>query len=292
MKNRTNKPNNKKGPSKRFEKKPTRKNFNKSNKFDKASNNKWSKGKYSKKNKSEKQEDEKIRLNKFIANAGICSRREADKYIRAGVVTVNGKVITELGYKVNPNDDVRFGGERIKPEKKMYVLLNKPKGYTTTTEDPHAQKTVMQLIEKCCKERVYPVGRLDKDTTGLLLFTNDGELAKKLTHPSHNIEKVYVVTLDKNFKTTDFDKLVEGFDLEDGYISVDAASYLDPDEKSRIIIQIHSGRNRIVRRMMEHLGYKVKRLDRVKFAGLTKRGLKRGYWRHLTPKEVSFLKML
>jgi len=174
----------------------------------------------------------------------------------------------------------------------VYVLLNKPKGYTTTTEDPHAKKTVMQLIEKCCKERVYPVGRLDKDTTGLLLFTNDGELAKKLTHPSHRIEKVYVVTLDKNFKTGDFDKLIEGFDLDDGFISVDAASYLDPDEKSRIIIQIHSGRNRIVRRMMEHLGYKVKRLDRVKFAGLTKRGLKRGYWRHLTPKEVSFLKML
>ena len=295
MKNRTNKPNDKKGPSKRFEKKTTRKNFDKDNKFDKAGKNKFSKGKYSKKSKKstpEKPEDEKIRLNKFIANAGICSRREADKYIQAGVVTVNGKVITELGYKVNPWDDVRFGGEKIKPEKKVYVLLNKPKGYTTTTEDPHAKKTVMQLIEKCCKERVYPVGRLDKDTTGLLLFTNDGELAKKLTHPSHRIEKVYVVTLDKNFKTGDFDKLIEGFDLDDGFISVDAASYLDPDEKSRIIIQIHSGRNRIVRRMMEHLGYKVKRLDRVKFAGLTKRGLKRGYWRHLTPKEVSFLKML
>ena len=149
----------------------------------------------------------------------------------------------------------------------------------------------MQLIETCCKERVYPVGRLDKDTTGVLLFTNDGELAKKLTHPSHNIEKVYVVTLDKNFKTSDFDKLIEGFELDDGFISADAASYVDPSEKSRIILQIHSGRNRIVRRMMEHLGYKVKSLDRVKFAGLTKKGLKRGYWRHLTPKEVSYLKM-
>ena len=236
--------------------------------------------------------DDKIRLNKYIANAGICSRREADKYIQAGIVTVNGKVITELGYKVNPNDDVRFGGEKIKPEKKIYVLLNKPKGYTTTTKDPHATKTVMQLIEKCCKERVVPVGRLDKNTTGLLLFTNDGELAKKLTHPSSRIEKVYVVTLDKNFRTQDFDKLIEGLDLEDGIATVDAASYYNPDEKNRIIIQIHSGKNRIVRRMMEHLGYKVKSLDRVKFAGLTKRGLKRGYWRILTPKEVSFLKML
>jgi 23S rRNA pseudouridine2605 synthase len=291
MRNDRNKFNNKKGPTKKYDKKESKKYFgkdNKSKKFD----NKNSRSRSYKTEKRERPEDQKIRLNKFIANAGICSRREADKYIQAGVVTVNGKVITELGYKVNPWDDVRFGGERIKPEKKVYLLLNKPKGYTTTTKDPHTEKTVMQLIENCCKERVYPVGRLDKDTTGLLLFTNDGELAKKLSHPSSNIEKIYVVTLDKNFRTGDFDKLIEGFTLDDGHISADAASYYDPKEKSQIIIQIHSGRNRIIRRMMEHLGYKVKKLDRIKFAGLTKRGLKRGYWRFLTPKEISFLKML
>ncbi len=277
-------------------KKPNRNYTNSNNKY-KKSDKKYSgasKRDYTPYNKKKKHAEEPtlIRLNKYIANAGICSRREADKYIQAGVVTVNGKVITELGYKVKPTDEVKFGGERIKPEKKVYLLLNKPKGYTTTVEDPHADKTVMQLIKDCCKERVYPVGRLDKNTTGVLLFTNDGELAKKLTHPSHKIEKVYVVTLDKNFKTPDFDQLAKGFDLEDGFVSVDAVSYFNPEEKNRIILQIHSGRNRIVRRMMEHLGYKVIALDRVKFAGLTKKGLKRGYWRILTPKEISFLKML
>ena len=277
-------------------KKPNR-DYTNSNNRHKKSDKKYSeksKRDYTPYNKKKKHAEEPtlIRLNKYIANAGICSRREADKYIQAGVVTVNGKVITELGYKVKPTDEVKFGGERIKPEKKVYLLLNKPKGYTTTVEDPHADKTVMQLIKDCCKERVYPVGRLDKNTTGVLLFTNDGELAKKLTHPSHKIEKVYVVTLDKNFKTPDFDQLAKGFDLEDGFVSVDAVSYFNPEEKNRIILQIHSGRNRIVRRMMEHLGYKVIALDRVKFAGLTKKGLKRGYWRILTPKEISFLKML
>jgi len=274
---------------KRFEKKETStpKKENSKEKIKRFEKNKT----HLKKNKNQSKEDQKIRLNKFIANAGICSRREADKYILAGVVTVNGKVITELGYKVYPWDEVKFGGERIKAEKKVYIVLNKPKGYTTTTDDPYAKKTVMDIIKTCCKERVYPVGRLDKDTTGILLFTNDGELAKKLTHPSHRIEKVYVATLDKNFKSTDFEKLIKGFDLEDGFTSVDAVSYYNPNEKNRIIIQIHSGKNRIIRRMLNHLGYKIKSLDRVKFAGLTKKGLKRGYWRHLTPKEVSFLKM-
>lgn len=231
-----------------------------------------------------------VRLNKFIANSGICSRREADEFIEAGVVTVNGVVVTELGTKVKPTDDVRFNGQRLQGEKKVYILLNKPKGYVTSVDDPHADKTVMDLIKGACSERVYPVGRLDKNTTGVLLFTNDGELTKQLTHPSNEKIKIYHAFLDKNVSQPDLEKLVEGFDLEDGFTQADSASYVD-GQKSEVGLEIHSGRNRIVRRMFEHLGYKVTKLDRVYFAGLTKKGLKRGDWRILTPKEVNMLKM-
>ncbi|MDR1054751.1 MAG: rRNA pseudouridine synthase [Prevotellaceae bacterium] len=233
---------------------------------------------------------DEVRLNKFIANSGICSRREADEFIHAGVITINGEVVTELGTKVKLTDDVRFNGQRLQGEKKVYILLNKPKGYVTTVEDPHADKTVMDLIEGACKERVYPVGRLDKNTTGVLLFTNDGELTKQLTHPSSNKLKVYHVFLDKKVTKNDLAKLTEGFDLEDGFIQADAAEYVE-DEKAEVGLEIHSGRNRIVRRMFERLGYKVTKLDRVYFAGLTKKSLKRGEWRMLTPKEVNILKM-
>ena len=238
------------------------------------------------------QEDSLIRLNRYIANAGICSRREADKLILAGTIKVNGKIITELGYKVSLNDDVRYNGQRIKPEKKFYVLLNKPKDTITTVDDVHAPKTVIQLIKNCCHERIYPVGRLDRNTTGVLLLTNDGELTRKLTHPSSNIEKIYTATLNKNLKKSDFKTLVEGVELEDGISSFDAVSLIDPEEKNKVIIQLHSGRNRIIRRTFEALGYKVKNLDRIKFAGLSKTGVKRGHWRFLTNKEISFLKML
>ena len=233
---------------------------------------------------------DEVRLNKFIANSGVCSRREADELIEAGVITVNGTVISELGAKVKLTDDVRFNGQRLQGEKKVYVLLNKPKGYVTTLEDPHADKTVMDLIEGACTERVYPVGRLDKNTTGVLLFTNDGELTKKLTHPSNRKVKIYHIFLDKKVNQDDLVKLVDGFDLEDGFAHADSVDYVDSD-KSQVGVEIHSGRNRIVRRMFEHLGYKVIKLDRVYFAGLTKKNLKRGEWRILTPKEVSMLQM-
>lgn len=242
--------------------------------------------------KRQKPADEKIRLNRYIANAGICSRREADKFITAGTVSVNGKVISEMGYKVFPTDDVRFNGQRLKPEKKVYLLLNKPKDTVTTVTDPHASKTVIHLVANCCKERIVPLGRLDRNTTGVLLLANDGELIKKLTHPSQEIEKIYMATLDKNFKSSQFETLINGIELDDGKISFDAVSYIDEKTKNKIVIRIHSGRNRIVRRTMEALGYKVKNLDRVNFAGITKKGLRRGQWRFLTTKEVSFLKML
>lgn len=232
-----------------------------------------------------------IRLNRFISNSGICSRREADKYISAGVVVVNGQVITELGTKVSPNDEVRFDGRLITPERKVYLLLNKPKDYVTTTDDPNAPQTVMDLIKNACEERIYPVGRLDRNTTGLLLFTNDGDLAKRLSHPSHRVEKVYQVTLDKNLSVNDLQKLADGFELEDGYIAADSLSYVEGQEKNVVGVEIHSGRNRIVRRMFEHLGYRVRALDRVSYAGLTKKNLPRGRWRFLSPPEVSFLKM-
>jgi len=232
-----------------------------------------------------------VRLNKFIANSGICSRREADEYIKLGLVTVNGKIVTELGTKVKPDDDIRFDGERLKGEKKVYILMNKPKDYVTTMSDPHAKKCVIDLISPDkCKERVVPVGRLDKATTGVLLFTNDGDLAARLTHPSYNVKKIYHVFLDKNLTKNDFEALVKGITLEDGEIHADSLSYVD-DDMSQVGIEIHSGRNRLVRRMFEHLGYKVVKLDRVYFAGLTKRKLRRGAWRFLTEEEITFLKM-
>ncbi|MBQ0006879.1 MAG: rRNA pseudouridine synthase [Alistipes sp.] len=232
-----------------------------------------------------------IRLNRFIANSGVCSRREADEYISAGVVTVNGEVVTELGVKVHRDDDVRFNGERLKGEKKVYIIMNKPKDFVTTTSDPHAEKSVMDLISKeMCPERVFPVGRLDKSTTGVLLFTNDGALTETLTHPSYERKKIYQVVLDKNLKKSDFEKILSGIELEDGFIAADALSYLE-EKEDHLGIEIHSGRNRIVRRIFESFGYSVKRLDRVYFAGLTKKDLRRGQWRFLTEREIGILKM-
>ena len=230
-----------------------------------------------------------IRLNRFIANSGICSRREADDLITAGVVSVNGKIVSELGTKVNPGDEVRFNGEIIRGEKLVYILMNKPKGYVTSLEDPHADKTVMDLIKDACTERVYPVGRLDKNSVGVLLITNDGELTRQLTHPSYKKSKIYQVSLDKALTEEDMQRIVDGIELEDGMIYADEVSYVNGSRKE-IGIEIHSGRNRIVRRIFESLGYSVQKLDRVYFAGLTKRGLKRGAWRFLTPKEVAMLK--
>ena len=235
---------------------------------------------------------EEIRLNKFIANSGVCSRREADTLIQAGVVTVNGEVVTELGTKVNVlNDDVRFNGERLKGEAKVYIVMNKPKGFVTSASDPHADKTVMDLI-KGCKVRVFPVGRLDKNTTGVLMFTNDGEIAEQLTHPSYNKKKIYQVILDKALDEEDKEKiLVEGLTLSDGVIKADELEYIDAEDHRKLGIEIHSGKNRIVRRIFESLGYTVKALDRVYFAGLTKKGLKKGEWRYLSEGEVNVLKM-
>ncbi len=232
-----------------------------------------------------------IRLNKLIASSGICSRREADDLIKAGAITVNGKIADTLGIKVMPNDDIRYHGKRIRPEKLTYILLNKPKNYITTAEDDRGRKTVMDLIRNACKERVFPVGRLDRNTTGVLLFTNDGELAKQLTHPRHNKMKIYHVQLSKILKKEDFNSILKGFELEDGFISADALSYIDPDNKHHVGIELHSGRNRIVHRIFEHLGYKVVSLDRVYFAGLTKKGVSRGKWRYLQDREISMLKM-
>ncbi|WP_347839807.1 pseudouridine synthase [uncultured Draconibacterium sp.] len=235
---------------------------------------------------------EGMRLNRFIANAGVCSRREADTFIGAGMVTINGKTVTELGTRVLPGDEVRFDGRKIEAERKVYILLNKPKDYVTTTDDPHADKIVMDLLKGACDERVYPVGRLDRNTTGLLLFTNDGDLSKKLTHPSHNKKKVYQVSLDKPVERGHMEMIAEGIQLEDGPIAADAISYIKADDKTEVGIEIHSGKNRIVRRIFEHFGYRVKKLDRVLFAGLTKKNLPRGKWRLLTDKEIKFLKMI
>ena len=229
---------------------------------------------------------ETIRLNKFIANSGICSRREADQYIQAGVVTVNGEVVTELGSKVN----VRCNGERLRGEEKVYIVMNKPKGFVTTASDPHADKTVMDLL-KNCKARVFPVGRLDKNTTGVLMFTNDGEIAERLTHPSYDKKKIYQVILDKPIAQEDFDKVVNGITLNDGDIKADELEYIDAEDHRKLGIEIHSGKNRIVRRIFESLGYDVKALDRVYFAGLTKKGLKKGEWRYLSEGEANVLKM-
>ena len=235
---------------------------------------------------------EEIRLNKYIANSGVCSRREADNFIQAGVVTVNGEVVTELGTKVNVlKDDIRFNGERLKGEEKVYIVMNKPKGFVTSASDPHAEKTVMDLL-RGCKLRVFPVGRLDKNTTGVLMFTNDGEIAEQLTHPSYNKKKIYQVILDKPLEEADKEKiLTEGLDLNDGNIKADELEYIDAEDHRRLGIEIHSGKNRIVRRIFESLGYDVKALDRVYFAGLTKKGLKKGEWRYLSEGEVNVLKM-
>lgn len=230
-----------------------------------------------------------VRLNKFIANSGICSRREADDLIESGTVTVNGKVVTELGSKIMPSDEIRFNGDILRGEPKVYILMNKPKGFVTTIDDPHADKTVVDLVKNICKERVYPVGRLDKNSLGVLLITNDGELTKKLTHPSYNKKKIYQVTLDKPLTKADMDKLASGVELEDGMMAADEISYVG-ESKRDVGIEIHSGRNRIVRRMFESLGYNVLKLDRVYFAGLTKKRLKRGAWRFLSPAEVGRLK--
>ena len=235
---------------------------------------------------------EEIRLNKYIANSGVCSRREADNFIQAGVVTVNGEVVTELGTKVNVlKDDIRFNGERLKGEEKVYIVMNKPKGFVTSASDPHAEKTVMDLL-KGCKLRVFPVGRLDKNTTGVLMFTNDGEIAEQLTHPSYNKKKIYQVILDKPLEEADKEKILTvGLDLNDGNIKADELEYIDAEDHRRLGIEIHSGKNRIVRRIFESLGYDVKALDRVYFAGLTKKGLKKGEWRYLSEGEVNVLKM-
>ena len=234
---------------------------------------------------------ETVRLNKFIANSGVCSRREADELIMAGVVTVNGEVVTELGTKVNINtDDIRFNGERLKGENKVYIVMNKPKGYVTTASDPHADKTVMDLL-KGCPTRVFPVGRLDKNTTGVLMFTNDGEIAEKLTHPSYDKKKIYQVSLDAKLKQEDYEKILSGVELSDGVIAADELEYIEADDHRKLGIEIHSGKNRIVRRIFESLGYEVKALDRVYFAGLTKKGIKRGDWRYLTEGEINLLRM-
>jgi len=232
------------------------------------------------------------RLNKYIANAGICSRREADELIQAGVIKVNGQVVTEMGYKVGPGDKVMYEDQLIRSEKLVYVLLNKPKGYITTVDDPYDRKTVMALVESACKERIYPVGRLDRNTSGLLLLTNDGDLAKKLTHPKHNIRKVYHAELDKALTKADMLTIAGGIELEDGLAQVDEIAYAEGGSKKEIGIELHSGKNRIVRRIFESLGYDVVKLDRVIFAGLTKKDLPRSHWRMLTEKEVNFLKMI
>ena len=235
--------------------------------------------------------NEPIRLNKFLANAGVCSRREADEYIEAGAVTVNGTVVTELGTKVKRTDEIKFQNNPVTLEKKVYVLLNKPKDCVTTSDDPQHRKTVMDIVGNVCPERIYPVGRLDRNTTGVLLLTNDGDLASKLTHPKFLKKKVYHVFLDKNVTAHDMQQIAEGIELEDGEIHADAIEYASDTDKSQVGIEIHSGKNRIVRRIFEHLGYHVVKLDRVQFAGLTKKNLRRGDWRFLTEKEVDMLRM-
>ncbi|WP_347020706.1 pseudouridine synthase [Bacteroides finegoldii] len=235
--------------------------------------------------------NEPIRLNKFLANAGVCSRREADEFITAGVVSVNGEVVTELGTKIKRSDVVKFHEEPVSIERKVYVLLNKPKDTVTTSDDPQERRTVMDLVKGACNERIYPVGRLDRNTTGVLLLTNDGDLASKLTHPKFLKKKIYHVHLDKNLTKADMDQIAAGIQLEDGEIHADAISYTDDFKKDQVGIEIHSGKNRIVRRIFESLGYKVVKLDRVFFAGLTKKGLRRGDWRYLTEAEVNYLRM-
>jgi len=230
-------------------------------------------------------------LNKYLSNSGVCSRREADEFIKAGLVKVNGETVTELGIKVKRNDAITFHNEQVKLEQKVYVLLNKPKNCVTTADDPHERLTVMDLVKNACQERIVPVGRLDRNTTGVLLLTNDGDLASKLTHPKFLKKKIYHVWLDKDVSIADMEKLAQGVELEDGEIHADAVSYVTDTDKDQVGIEIHSGRNRVVRRMLESLGYHVVKLDRVYFAGLTKKNLKRGQWRYLNEREVSMLRM-
>ena len=234
---------------------------------------------------------EHIRLNKFLAHAGIRFEKEADTLIQAGLVKVNGKVVTEMGHKVGPGDEVRYNDAIVRSEKKVYLLLNKPKGFITTTDDPKARKTVMELVSGACKERIYPVGRLDRQTTGVLMFTNDGALADKLLHPSNGAKKIYDVVLSKALAKADLAKIEDGLELEDGPVSVDQIAYVEDKDRKHIGIELHVGRNRIVRRIFEHLGYEVTKLDRVSFSGLTKKRLSRGQWRFLSSKEVDFLRM-
>ena len=248
-------------------------------------------GRYSDDDTAPTEIQEVVRLNKFIANSGVCSRREADTLIQSGCVTVNGVVVTELGTKVNVlTDDVRFNGERLKGEDKVYIVMNKPKGYVTTASDPHAEKTVMELL-KGCPTRVFPVGRLDKNTTGVLMFTNDGEMAERLTHPSYNKKKIYQVVLDAPLTEEDQQKILAGVELSDGVVAADELEFIDAHDHRQLGIEIHSGKNRVVRRIFESLGYEVRALDRVYFAGLTKKGLKKSDWRYLTEGEVNILKM-
>jgi len=265
---------------------------NKKSSFKKSTPNPY--GKKLRKGSAKKRIEEptEIRLNKYIANSGICSRREADVYIKSGSATVNGKIITEMGYKVQLTDEVRFDDSLINPELKRYILLNKPKNYITTMDDERGRNTVMDLVGRATKERIYPVGRLDRNTTGLLLFTNDGEMAKKLTHPKHNNRKLYHASLDKKLALVDLKKIEANFMLDGKMVYIDAVSYIENQPKSEIGIEIHSGRNRIVRKIFEHFGYKVIKLDRVVFAGLTKKNLPRGRWRTLTQQEINNLKML
>jgi len=243
--------------------------------------------------REQKEDVELIRLNKYISNSGICSRRDADKLIEAGAISVNGKVVTELGTKIGPTDKVQYGDQTINREIPRYILLNKPKGFITTVDDPEKRKTVMNLIAGACKERVYPVGRLDRNTTGLLLFTNDGNIAKKLTHPRYGIRKIYHVELDKPLTKADLMKIEAGFSMEDGFIKVDGIEYIgDGKDKKQLGVELHSGQNRIVRKIFENFEYHVSKLDRVYYAGLTKKNLPRGRWRFLEEQEVNMLKMI
>lgn len=281
----------KKGGFDKFIKKTTKKRKSSTSKADSAEYK--FKKKKSRTQQPKKSGDGLIRLNKFLADAGVCSRREADRLIESGAVTVNGKVVVEMGTKVKRTDKVMYGDQTLRAEKFQYILLNKPKGFITTSSDPQNRKIVMSLVQNACKERIYPVGRLDKNTTGLLLFTNDGELAKKLTHPKHGVKKLYHVVLDKPLTKAHLLEIASGIELEDGSITPDKIAYdQKANDKSEIGILIHSGRNRIVRRVFEHFGYKVVRLDRVMFASLTKKDIPRGKWRKLTEKEVNMLKML
>ncbi|MBA3664998.1 MAG: pseudouridine synthase [Bacteroidetes bacterium] len=288
---------------KSFDRKPTRGRFEEDPEIKRVKHDEFEEGKsfskgykkeYSKEEKKPKKtaaDDGLTRLNKYLSNAGIASRREADTLIKSGVVKVNGVPVTEMGYKIKQGDTVTYGDAAVKSERKVYLLLNKPKDYITTMDDPQERNTVMQLVSGACKERIYPVGRLDRNTTGLLLFTNDGELTKKLTHPKHDIKKVYHVSLNKSLKPEDFKAIVEGVELEDGVIKADDLAFVG-EGKKEVGIEIHSGRNRVVRRLFEHLDYEVLKLDRVTFAGLTKKDLPRGKHRFLTAREISFLQMI